>query len=119
MSRIISKRLCIAVSPWSGKPCKAKSVNPNTLKNGTREFLDDRFCQMHQPGVESKKKCVCPHCNYHRSKDKFPMIKVTTNAKGKETVSVLDLKNEEESQESAFGKNKTVKAKKSIRTKKK
>lgn len=74
MSHIVRKKLCIAVSPWTGKQCKAKAVGPNTLKKGTREFLDDRFCQMHQPGVESKKKCVCPHCHYHRSRDRVPII---------------------------------------------
>lgn len=69
----IPKKLCCAVSPWSGEQCKAKAVGPNTLKKGTREFLDDRFCQMHQPGREPKKKCTCPHCNYHRSRDKYPL----------------------------------------------
>lgn len=73
---LVTKKICIAISPWSGKQCKAKAVGPNTLKKGTREFLDDRFCQMHQPGVESKKKCVCPHCHYHRQRDKHPMIQL-------------------------------------------
>lgn len=74
MSHIVNKRLCSAVSEWTGQKCGAKAVGPNTLKRGTREFLDDRYCQMHQPGRKSKKKCVCPHCHYHRSRDLAPIV---------------------------------------------
>jgi hypothetical protein len=72
MSAYIEKKTCKAVSSWTGKTCQAKAVNPNTVKKGTREFLDDDYCQMHQPGMEPKKKCICPHCAYHRSKDNVP-----------------------------------------------
>lgn len=68
---IVSKKVCIAVSPWTGERCKAKAVLSNTVKKGTREFLDDNYCQMHQPGRESKKKCICPHCTYHRSRERY------------------------------------------------
>ena len=66
MSNIYKKRRCQGISDWTGKPCGAKAVGPNTLKRGTREFLDDRYCQMHQPGRESKSKCKCPYCPVHR-----------------------------------------------------
>lgn len=75
MNRPITKKLCTAVSLWTNERCKAKAVLPNTVKKGTREFLDDRFCQMHQPGIESKKKCICPHCTYHRSREPRPIDK--------------------------------------------
>lgn len=100
--RILPKRVCMAISPWTNIKCHAKAVNPNTVKKGTKEFLDERFCQMHQPGMEPKKKCVCPHCNYHRSRDKFPIIEVKIN-KGKETIQIKKLKIEEENNESGFG----------------
>ncbi len=64
-TRIYKKRRCQGISAWTGKPCGAKAVGPNTLKRGTREFLDDRYCQMHQPGRESKSKCRCPYCPVH------------------------------------------------------
>jgi len=66
---MIKVRICQGVSEWTGQPCSAKAVNENTVKKGTREFLDPRFCQMHQPDKISKKKCVCPHCIYHRSRE--------------------------------------------------
>ncbi len=66
---IVKERICQGISTWTGQPCGAKAVGENTLKKGTREFLDPRFCQMHQPGRLSKKKCVCPHCTHCRSLD--------------------------------------------------
>jgi hypothetical protein len=74
MSTFIEKKICKSISSWTGKPCGAKAVNPNTVKKGTRDFLDDNYCQMHQPGMEPKKKCICPHCAYHRAKDSTPMF---------------------------------------------
>lgn len=68
---MIKIRICQGISEWTGQPCSAKAVNENTVKKGTREFLDPRFCQMHQPDKISKKKCVCPHCTYHRSMEKI------------------------------------------------
>ena len=97
--QFISKKICMAVSPWTGEKCKAKAVNSNTVKKGTKEFLDDRFCQMHQPGVESKKKCVCVHCNYHRTRDKS-FIEINPDTK---KVVIKQLKLESES---SFGKKK-------------
>lgn len=70
-TRTVSKKICMAVSPWTGERCKAKAVLSNTVKKGTREFLNDNYCQMHQPDRESKKKCVCPHCTYHRSRERY------------------------------------------------
>jgi len=90
----VTKRICTAVSPWTGEKCKAKAVGQNTLKKGTREFLDDRFCQMHQPGVESKKKCVCPHCNYHRIRDRTPIV--NTEITKSDNTLIQKLSNDEE-----------------------
>lgn len=68
MSNLMMKeRICQGVSEWTGQPCGAQAVNENTVRKGTRTFLDPKFCQMHQPGKLSKKKCVCPHCHYHRT----------------------------------------------------
>lgn len=61
----IEKNICEHIL-LNGKRCKAQTVGPNTPKKGTREFLDGKFCQMHQPG---KIRCVCSHCPYHRIKD--------------------------------------------------
>ena len=71
---IVPKKICMGVSSWTGKKCEAKAVTDRTLKSNSKEFMDSRFCSMHQPDKKSRKKCVCPHCNYHRSKDVFPMI---------------------------------------------
>lgn len=65
---------CQGESGWTGLRCKAKAVRPYTMKkdrygNPTGEFLDCRFCQMHQPGKVPKKRCTCKYCDYHRSKD--------------------------------------------------
>jgi hypothetical protein len=68
---VVQKKICEGISSTTGKPCSKFAVGPNTLKKGTREFLDPRFCQMHQPGMESKRRCVCPYCVYHRSRDKY------------------------------------------------
>lgn len=68
VSPLIKKNMCTyEISP--GVRCKAKAVNENTVKRGTREFLDPKFCQMHQPGFESKRKCTCPQCAFHRLRD--------------------------------------------------
>lgn len=66
--------ICLGVSEWTGLQCKAKAVRPYTVKkdkfgNKTGVFLDCRFCQMHQPGRASKKRCVCKHCDYHRQRE--------------------------------------------------
>ena len=114
-NKVIKKRICMAVSPWTGKKCNAKAVGPNTLKKGTREFLDDRFCQMHQPGAESRKKCVCPHCHYHRSRDKNPMIQIDSKDPNKILVKQLQVDLEKSSN---FGR-KTSKKKKGNNNKKK
>lgn len=68
---LIEKRICQGFSSWTGKPCGAQAVKENTVKPGTREFLDPRYCQMHQPGRVSAKKCTCPKCNYHRLRDHY------------------------------------------------
>lgn len=116
MSHLVRKRICTAVSPWTGEKCKAKAVGPNTLKKGTREFLDDRFCQMHQPGVESKKKCICPHCHYHRSRDKFPTINVSDSNTASTLSRKLKIDEEVTSIHGKFGK--TGKKKKHTNNKK-
>jgi hypothetical protein len=67
-TKTIQKKICEGVSQWTNKKCEAKAVGPNTLKKGTREFLDSRFCQMHQPGREFKSKCICPYCPFHNRK---------------------------------------------------
>lgn len=97
--RMIKVRICQGVSEWTGQPCSAKAVNENTVKKGTREFLDPRFCQMHQPDKISKKRCVCPHCIYHRSRE-------NTKPNGKPSV---EYDQEFEEAENLFGKKKQVK----------
>lgn len=54
----------------TGGPCSAPNVKENTVKRGTREFMDSRYCQMHQPDREPRKKCKCPQCHYHRGQDR-------------------------------------------------
>ena len=61
--------ICKGVSLYTGKPCKHIVVNKFTVNKKTGEFLDPNFCQMHQPGKESSKKCVCKYCAYHRSRE--------------------------------------------------
>ena len=63
-------RLCEGISPYTGEKCKAKAVNAMTVNKKTGYFLDTRFCQMHQPGKVAKQKCICPHCAYHRQRDR-------------------------------------------------
>jgi hypothetical protein len=63
---------------------------------------------MHQPGTESKKKCTCPHCGYHRSRDRTPLLKENTDQK------IREIRDEEEL--SGFGK--TSKRNKATVTKK-
>lgn len=96
---MIKVRICQGISEWTGQPCSAKAVNENTVKKGTREFLDPRFCQMHQPDKISKKKCVCPHCAYHRQQ------KPIKNLSYEET-------EQEYANEQLFGKKKNKKFKK-------
>lgn len=92
---ISEERICQGFSQWTGQPCGAKAVRENTVKKGTREFLDPKFCQMHQPGRISKKKCICPHCAYHRSRD------------SKSNVTLNEEEEDENIDESLFGSRKT------------
>ena len=102
---IVKERICQGISTWTGQPCGAKAVGENTLKKGTREFLDPRFCQMHQPGRLSKKKCVCPHCAHCRSLERS---RQKVEGEGVLEESVM----EEELQENLFGRKKKQKKKK-------
>jgi len=93
---ILKERICQGISQWTGQPCGAKAVGENTLKKGTREFLDPRFCQMHQPGRLSKKKCICPHCTHCRNLERVKTVS---------TGHVLDENDEAENEaENLFGK---------------
>jgi hypothetical protein len=66
----MDNKKCQGVSPYTGIACKKLAVKPYTVMKGSEgTFLDIRFCQMHQPGYKSKKKCVCPYCTYHRSRE--------------------------------------------------
>lgn len=71
-------RECITILPDTGKKCKAQAVHENTFAtqtitepNGckkvvrTRDLLDPRFCQMHQPTKVLKRRCKCPYCPVH------------------------------------------------------
>lgn len=111
---VVKERICQGFSTWTGQPCGAKAVGENTLKKGTREFLDPRFCQMHQPGRLSKKKCVCPHCTHCRSLDRSRQQQQQQN-EGVLEESVM----EEESQENLFGRKKNQKKKKTYTRKRK
>lgn len=102
---IIKERICQGISQWTGQPCGAKAVGENTLKKGTREFLDPRFCQMHQPGRLSKKKCICPYCTHCRNLEK---IKTTRT----ESVVLNEEEEDENIAENLFGKNRKKQEKK-------
>ena len=103
MSNTIKKRICQGKSSWTGKPCEAKAVGPNTLRRGTREFLNPNYCQMHQPDKVSRKKCVCPMCDYHRNKK---VDDVKTNL-----VETYEQNEEDEAGENLFGRRKYKKKK--------
>lgn len=66
---------CKGTSPYTGKRCEAKTVKKYTVDKKTGKFLDTGYCQMHQPGRESRKRCVCPYCAYHRARDPKPRSK--------------------------------------------
>lgn len=94
---------CSAILPDTGKKCKAQAVHENTFatqtinENGckkvirTRDLLDPRYCQMHQPGRMFKRRCKCPYCPVH-SKAPFT-ITLTENQiekikKGQKTLTI-------------------------------
>lgn len=68
----IEKRVCEAVSPYTGKQCNAQCVKFNTVKTGTKEFLNPKYCQMHQDFESDEAArigCKCPKCMYHRVRE--------------------------------------------------
>lgn len=95
-NRFVVQKICEGVSYITGKRCEAKAVNENTLRRGTREFLDPRYCQMHQ---ETVKRCECPKCVYH-----IKRRGIKDESKAVAPSEIDDI--EEQIDENEFGKNK-------------
>lgn len=103
-TQFIQKRICIKIIALTGKQCGARAVKENTLRKGTKIFLNPNFCQMHQPDTESKRKCVCPMCDYHVRRRSTSGGESSTSG-GKANTDEIDdsLMDEDETNPNAFG----------------